>query len=254
VIIVFLFLRLFGSKLVLSESWQLRRVLAAHEDRYRERVAFEHPPFDLLLGCSSEAVEVPRQIRHKRVGLVPNSIFHDVPHPRSSSLPSSQPTAFRSIRSSDVLRRFLPKLAVALVPSYSSFLLLSVNLGGDHFSEDTLEGGAPGTALASALGTAQIRKNLRKVPRQSGAVSRTRARRYAYFIPRSPCPRVGERPPKGPRMAFLAPIGVCRSYLGRIFYGLTLNCQLLAWLPAVIGSWSSRLPDWSLAPPEIVAT
>jgi hypothetical protein len=228
-------------------------VLAAHEDRYRAWVAFAHSLFDLLLGGSSEAVEVPRQIRHKRVGLVPYSVFHDVPHSRSSLLLSSQLSALPSICSSDVLRRFLPKLAVALVPSYSSLLLLSVDLGGDHFSKGTLKGSAPGTALASALGTAQIRKNLRKVPRQSGAVSRTRARRYASFIPRSPCPRVGERRPKGPRMVSPAPTGVCRSYVYRIFYGLTLNFQLLAWLPAVLGSWSSRLPDWSFAPVLTVA-
>jgi hypothetical protein len=63
-----------------------------------------------------------------------------------------------------------------------------------------------------------------------------------------------ERRPKGPRMVFLAPIGVGRSYLCRIVYGLTLNCQLLAWLPAVLGFWSSWVPARSLAPVVTVAT
>ena len=99
VIVLLFFVRIFGCRLVLSGSWQLRRVLAAHEDRYRARVAFADPLFDLLLGGSSEAVEVPRQIRHKRVGLVPDSVFHNVLHSRSSSLPLSQLTAFfRSVR------------------------------------------------------------------------------------------------------------------------------------------------------------
>ena len=40
----------------------------------------------------------------------------------------------------------------------------------------------------------------------------------------------------------------------RIVYGFTLNCQLLDWLPAVFGFWSSWLPDWSLAPVLTVAT
>jgi hypothetical protein len=55
-------------------------------------------------------------------------------------------------------------------------------------------------------------------------------------------------------MVFPAPIGVGRSYLYRIVYGLTLNCQLLAWLPEVFGFWSSWLPARAMAPVVTVAT
>jgi hypothetical protein len=110
---------------LLSGSWQLRRELSAHQYRHRAGVAFAHPLFDLLLGGSSEPVEVPRRIRHQRVCLVPDSVFHDVPHSRSSSLALSQLTVLLSIRSSAVLCRLLPKFAVALVrlPGRSSFSL-----------------------------------------------------------------------------------------------------------------------------------
>jgi hypothetical protein len=61
-----------------------------------------------------------------------------------------------------------------LVPSSSSLLLLSVDLGRDHFTKGTLDRGALGTALGSACGTAQIRKIWKKVSSEApscGALS-----------------------------------------------------------------------------------
>ncbi len=107
-------------------------------------------------------MEVPCRIRHQRVGLVPDSVFHDVPHSRSSSLALSQLTDLFSIRLSDVLRRFLPKLAEELVLSSSSLLLLFGIRRGDLASDDTLDGNALGTALAGAIGNAQMRKDPKK--------------------------------------------------------------------------------------------
>ena len=77
---------------------------------------------------------------------------------------------------------------------------------------------------------------------------------YSGKLPRTPCPGGGERCPKGPGMAIPGPFGIGCSYLDRIFYGFTLNCQLLDWLPAVFGFWSSWLPARSLAPVVTVAT
>ena len=73
-------------------------------------------------------------------------------------------------------------------------------------------------------------------------------------IPRTPRPRGGERRPKGPGMASPTPVEIGCSYLYRIAYRFTVNFQLLDWLPAVLGSWSSLLPARSVAPVVIVAT
>ena len=59
--------------------------------------------------------------------------------------------------------------------------------------------------------------------------------------------------PKGPRKGILGPFGVGRLCLTRIGYGCTLNFQVLAWLPAVFGSWSSPLPARSFVWVVIVA-